>query len=127
MSLRSLPAIIRSGSGWRTGPKMEKQGFDGHSSSPSSPVELTSMQLLEDWRRERSPEPSSVEAYEKRIKAFSKTLGHQVASRLTREDAQQWKREMLEATNNPSIKGINLKLDAVHTVFEIALNNGRLK
>jgi len=33
---------------------------------------------------------------------------------------------MLEATNNPSIKGINLKLDAVHTVFEIALNNGRL-
>ena len=84
------------------------------------------MQLLEDWRRERSPEPSSVEAYEKRIKAFSKTLGHQVASRVTREDAQQWKREMLEATNNPSIKGINLKLDAVHTVFEIALNNGRL-
>ena len=56
-------------------PKMEKQGFDGHSSSPSSPVEVTSMQLLEDWRRERSPEPSSVEAYEKRIKAFSKTLG----------------------------------------------------
>ena len=90
-----------------------------HWQSPSSRVEVTFKQLLEDWRRERSPEPSSVEAYEKRIKAFSKTLGHQVASRVTREDAQQWKREMLEATNNPSIKGINLKLDAVHTVFEI--------
>lgn len=81
--------------------------------------------LLDDWRLDAKPKPSTVRTYTVRLAGFRALLGHEDAARVTRADVQAWKERMLKA-GKLTVATINDNLAALSALLAWAVRNGRL-
>jgi integrase len=88
-------------------------------------AKVTFSQLLEGWRLNKKPSPSSVKAYTNWCNAFVKWRKSGDATTITRKEMLEW-RDALQADDAFNDKGRKGKLDGVRGIIEWGITNEKL-
>jgi integrase len=92
---------------------------------PVASAKFTFSQLLEGWRLNKKPSPSSVKAYTNWCNAFVKWRKSGDATTITRKEMLEW-RDALQADHAFNDKGRKGKLDGVRGIIEWGITNEKL-
>jgi integrase len=90
--------------------------------NPTVTVTLTS--LLEGWNREAKPREHTFKSYQKVVATFTKLIGHDDASRVTKADVLRFKDKRLATVSSKTVRDHDLA--ALKVAFSWGVANGKI-